>query len=117
MINKGFIPIYSDTDSIYFCDNLDWDLSTSDTKFQQLIDDHIVDLSGNLGAPKPEIHEKIGQSYCDNACFISLKMYALKQGDKEIITCKGLSRRFTGTDERSKEWVKHFTRDSRTICY
>lgn len=101
----GFLVIYSDTDSIYFCDNENWSEEESIAKYEQAKKE-VFDSTGALGGLKPEIEEKLGCESCDDAVFVALKMYSLRNSEsgKEIVKCKGLAQwNLYGDNEKQQE--------------
>jgi len=82
--------IYSDTDSVYFCDAFKWNKETSERQFK-LFESKEVD-NVNLGGAKLEIRDKLNVNSADLGIFLTLKMYGLysSQTDLEYITFKGL---------------------------
>jgi hypothetical protein len=96
IVKAGFLLIYSDTDSVYFCDNGQIPLELSNQRLALLKNDLSED---GLGGAKLEISDKIEEDFSNDAVFVCLKMYSYRGSKKsektgeipEFTACKGLA--------------------------
>jgi DNA polymerase elongation subunit (family B) len=91
----GYLPLYSDTDSIY--------AQKTDKSTPELFEKYIAPLlhDSKLGGFKLEMNDNVGEDTAIG-CFVAPKLYALKgptTGEEKIVA-RGILKWITGDDER-----------------